>query len=149
MKYILPLLISLCCFSSLSAQEQDPISWKASYKSLSAKEGEIIIEATIGKTWHTYSQRPTDAGPIPTSFTFAPSKSYEVIGATVESDAHEEYVPAFEAKIFVFKDKAEFRQKIRLTGKPGFAVNLKVEYMSCNDMMCRPPKIVPLTVKIQ
>lgn len=149
MKYLLGLLLIISANLALRSQVQNPVSWQARYNSISAKEGELILTATIEKNWHMYSQRPTDAGPIPTSFTFTPSKSYELVGKTEETDAHEEFVPAFEAKIFVFKDRAEFKQKIKLNGKSGFVINVKLEYMSCNDMMCLPPKTIELAVKIQ
>ncbi len=131
------------------AQVQNPVSWQAAYKSISATEGEITILATIENGWHTYSQRPTEAGPIPTLFTFSESKQFKLIGKAEETDAHEEFVKAFDAKIFVFTGKAEFKQKIKITGKPGFVIPFKVEYMSCNDMMCLPPKTIDLSVKVQ
>ena len=124
------------------------MKWNAVYKSISDSEGEIIITAEIEKNWHTYSQRPTDAGPIPTSFKFTESKDFETEGKTEESNAHEEFVKAFDAKIFVFTTKAEFKQKIKVK-KKGANVSFKVEFMSCNDIMCLPPKTVDLTVKAQ
>lgn len=134
---------------ALSWSQNDPVSWKAEYKPTGDKSGEIVITGIIQPGWHTYSQRPTDAGPIPTSFTFTPMKQYRLEGKTEEADAHEEFVPAFEAKIFVFTGKAGFTQKIALTGAKGFVIPVKVEFMSCNDMMCLPPKTVELTVKVQ
>lgn len=148
MKFILFCLFAMTASMGLS-QAQDPVKWTVSYHPVSASEGEIVIHAAIDKGWHTYSQRPTDAGPIPTSFTFTPSKNYDTVGSVTESEAHEEFVPAFDAKIFVFTGKAEFRQKISIKAKPGFPVAVKVEYMTCNDMMCLPPKTAELTVKIQ
>jgi thiol:disulfide interchange protein DsbD len=149
MKKLFLLLLSLFSFKAIEAQEQNPVTWKASYKSISATEGEIIINATIAKNWHTYSQRETTDGPIPTSFKFTPSAQYSLVGKTEESNAHEEYVKAFEAEIFVFTDKAEFKQKVKLTGKTPATINFKVEFMCCNDMMCLPPKTVDLSVKTQ
>jgi cytochrome c biogenesis DsbD-like protein len=146
-------LIALCFFA-LSAfaavsQTQNPVTWTATYKSISATEGEIVINAHIEKGWHTYSQKASTDGPIPTSFVFPVSKQFMVVGKTEESEAHEEFVKAFDAKIFVYTDKAEFRQKIKLTGAAGFPITFKLEYMSCNDMMCLPPKTIDLTVKVQ
>lgn len=135
-------------FSSF-AQDSDPVTWKASYQATSANEGIVVIQANIQNKWHTYSQKPTADGPIPTSFTFTPSPSYTLVGPTEESPAHEEFVPAFGAKIFVYTDKAEFRQKVKLKSNPGFIIKLSLEYMSCNDLMCLPPKIVDLSVKAQ
>jgi len=146
MKKIIVLFIFSICFFKIQAQTQNPVNWMVSYKYISATEGEIVITAIIEKNWHTYSQRHTDAGPIPTSFAFATSKQYLLVGKTEESNAHEEFVKAFEAKIFLFTDKAEFRQKIKLLVKPGFNIPVKVEFMSCNDMMCLPPKTVDLSV---
>lgn len=144
-------IFCLSVFSGLiaGAQTQNPILWAAVYKSVTATEGEIHVTATIEKNWHTYSQRPNEAIPIPTQFTFATSKNYELVGKTEESGAIEEFDKAFDAKIFVFNEKAEFKQKIKLTGKPGFVLPFKVEFICCNDMMCLPPKTVDLSVKVQ
>jgi len=149
MKKLFIVLASFIFTSLIQAQTQNPVTWTAAYKALSATEGEITITANIEKGWHTYSQRPTDAGPIPTSFTFPKSKDYELVGKTEEGNAHEEYVKAFEAKVFVFSGKAEFKQKVKLKSKGGFAILFKVEYMCCNDMMCLPPKTLDLSVKAQ
>ena len=149
MKKILALCFIISSFFSAHSQVQNPVKWMASYKSISATEGEITILAMIDKGWHTYSQRPTEDGPIPTSFSFPESKHYQLVGKTQETDSHEEFVKAFDAKIFVFTDKAEFKQKIKLTGKPGFSIPIKVEFMSCDDKMCLPPKTIDLSVKVQ
>lgn len=146
MKSLIAFFISLFSFAAFA--QNNPVTWQASYKATSKTEGEILITATIEKGWHTYSQKTVADGPIATSFTFTPSKQYSLIGSTEESKPHEEYVKAFEARIAVFSDKAEFKQKIKHTGKAG-TIAVKVEYMCCNDMMCLPPKTVELTVKTQ
>lgn len=130
------------------AQPNDPVTWTAAYRSSGDKAGEIIVTGFIQKGWHTYSQRPTDAGPIPTAIGFAPSINYVLNGKTTETGAFEEFVPAFDAKIFVFHDKAEFRQKISLKTEKPFTVPVTVEYMSCNDKMCLPPKTATLQVQV-
>ncbi len=147
MRNFLLSVFTLFLFSGFS-QQQNPVKWSAVFKSISATEGEIIITAILDNGWHTYSQRPTDAGPIPTSFKFTASKDYDLVGKTEEGNAHEEYVKAFEAKIFVFNGKAEFKQKVTVK-KKGAAISFKVDYMCCNDAMCLPPKTADLTVKAQ
>lgn len=149
MKKIIALCFGLFVFFNSQAQEKVPVSWSASYKAISATEGEIIISATLEKDWHTYSQRPTDAGPIPTSFNFEPGKQFTLIGKTEESDAHEEYVEAFGAKIFLFTSKAQFKQKIKINSKEPFSVAFRIEFMCCNNTMCLPPKQLDLKVKVQ
>lgn len=149
MKKLLTLFAFISSSTFLFSQAPNPVSWTAQYHKISATEGEIVISAAIEKKWHTYSQKPTDDGPIPTSFTFTPAKGIELVGKTEESPAHEEFVPAFGAKIFVYTDKAEFRQKVKTNGKAGALIPIRVEFMSCNDMMCLPPKTVELSVKTQ
>jgi len=148
MKKIILVFALLLSIGTIKSQVQNPVSWQASYKTISATEGEIIITATIEKGWHTYSQKESNAGPIPTSFKFTPSKDFELVGKTEESNAHEEYVKAFEAKIFVFNGKAEFKQKIKVK-KKGALIAIKVDYMCCNDAMCLPPKTIDLNIKAQ
>jgi DsbC/DsbD-like thiol-disulfide interchange protein len=148
MKNVILFLIVILSAGAISSQTQNPVTWQANYKSISATEGEIIIIATIEKGWHTYSQKESSAGPIPTSFKFIPTKDFELLGKTEESQSHEEFVKAFDAKIFVFKDKAEFKQKLK-TKKKGATITIKVDYMCCNDNMCLPPKTIELTIKTQ
>jgi thiol:disulfide interchange protein DsbD len=138
-------------FAAFSAQSQapSPVKWIASYKSISATEGEISITAVIDKGWHIYSQDTTSAGPIPTSFTFPKSKEYSLVGKTEETGAHKIFDKAFEANVSSFSEKGLFRQKIKLNAKPGFTLAFQVEYMCCDDNMCLPPKTVDLSVKVQ
>lgn len=140
---------ALCMASFLQAQApaQDPVSWTAVYKSTGALSGEIHITANIEKGWHTYSQRPTDAGPISTTFSFVPSSQYALEGPAEESNVHEEFDKAFEARLFMFSDKAEFIQKVKLNSKSAFSISFSVEYVACNESMCLPPKTVRLLVK--
>jgi DsbC/DsbD-like thiol-disulfide interchange protein len=145
--FLLPLYLLFISFASFG-QQKNPLTWSATYKSISATEGEIIITALIEKGWHTYSQRPTDAGPISTIISFQASKQFSLVGKTEESNAHEEFDKAFEAMLFTFTDKAEFNQKIKFT-KAGFTIPFKVEAVCCNESMCLPPKTTELSVKIQ
>ncbi len=147
-KKIIFLVILLIFTFSIKSQTQNPVTWQTIYKSISTTEGEIVITATIEKGWHTYSQKESTAGPIPTLFKFTPNKDFELIGKTSESNAHEEYDKAFDAKIFIIAGNAEFKQKIKLK-KKGVVIAIKVDYMCCNDAMCLPPKTVDLSVKAQ
>jgi thiol:disulfide interchange protein DsbD len=148
MKSLLFSLLVTCSYV-LTAQQQDPLSWSAKYEAVNDKEGKIVVTAIIQKGWHTYSQRETDAGPIPTTFSFTPSKNYALKGKAEETGAHEEFDKAFEAKLHVFHDKALFTQRIAVTSSQPFTIPFTVEYMSCNDMMCLPPKTATLQVRVQ
>jgi hypothetical protein len=139
------LFLNLVSFSQIPL---NPVTWKATYTDLPNNEGEITFTATIEKKWHIYSQRPTDAGPIPTSFSVTPSHDYTVLGKVQEENAHEEYVKAFEAKVFVFENQAIFKQKIKRTNKKAFVIKASLEFMTCNDSQCLPPKTVTFDITI-
>lgn len=149
MKYLFLAICGLFSFISFSQNALNPVTWKATYSDKGNNEGEIVITATIEDKWHTYSQRATDAGPIPTSFTITANEAnYTAIGKVEEQEAHEEYVKAFEAKVFVFEHEAVFKQKIKRKNSKPFTVTANVEFMSCNDSQCLPPKIIDLIVQI-
>ena len=132
-------LFSLFTIFGISQNALKPVVWHASYIAKSGTEGEIIFTAVIEKKWHIYSQRPTDAGPIPTSFTIAPSPNYDLIGKVEEEKAHEEFVAAFDAKVFVFSGEAVFKQKIKRKNSKAFTIEALLEFMTCNDAQCLPP----------
>lgn len=145
------LLLFFSLFASLFSfsQAPNPVKWEASYSSINSDEGEIIITAKIDKGWHIYSQNiAPDAGPIPTSFNYTPGTNFELVGKTIEGNAHEVFDKAFDTKLLIFDDKAEFKQKIRLKNSKGFTTIVKLEFMTCNDMQCLPPKTIELLVNI-
>ncbi len=146
MKKLLSILFSIFALTAISQNTLKPVTWNAIYVPISSSEGEIHFMATIEKKWHIYSQRPTDVGPIPTSFSLTPSSEFELIGKVEEGEAHEEYVAAFDAKVFVFSDKAVFKQKVKLKNQKSFAIKASLEFMTCNDIQCLPPTILSFDV---
>ena len=148
MKKLFLVLLSFFTISSFAQNPLKPVTWNAVYVSTSATEGEIHFIATIEKKWHIYSQRPTDVGPIPTSFTVNPGADFDLIGKVEEGEAHEEYVAAFEAKVFVFSEKAVFKQKIKLKNQKSFTIKTSLEFMTCNDVQCLPPTVLEFSVLV-
>ena len=148
MKNLFLFLLSIITFAGFAQTPLKPVTWNATYVSTSATEGEIYFTATIEKNWHIYSQRPTDVGPIPTSFTVTPSADIELVGNVEEEQAHEEYVAAFAAKVFVFSEKAVFKQKIKLKNQKSFTIKTALEFMTCNDVQCLPPATIDFQVLV-
>lgn len=146
MKNLFLILLSLFTMSGFAQNPLKPVIWNVVYVPTSATEGEIQYTATIEKKWHIYSQRPTDVGPIPTSFTVNTSADFDLIGKVEEEEAHEEYVAAFDAKVFVFSEKAVFKQKIKLKNQKSFTIKTSLEFMTCNDIQCLPPTILEFSV---
>jgi len=148
MKCLLSVLFLCLASVGFSQNTLKPVTWSATYVEKSATEGEIVFTATIQKKWHIYSQRPTDVGPIPTSFTVTPNVNVNLVGKVEEEAAHEEFVPAFDAKVFVFSDQAEFRQKLIRKSNAAFTVSTALEFMTCNDLQCLPPSTLQFVVAI-
>ena len=138
------LLIAL----NVRAQIYDPVTWDFSYEKSGNAEFELIFTATIEKGSHIYSMDIPEGGPIPTSFAFDTVPGFTFLGKTYEVTKPEElFDEAFGFKIKSFSNKAEFRQKVT-SGSKGFTVNGVVNYMSCNNTTCSPPKDVEFSVSI-
>ncbi len=89
-----------------------------------------------------------EGGPIPTSFSFNEPSGFSLDGKTFEATKPEElFDEAFGFKIKSFSDKAEFRQKVT-SENSSFTVSGVVNFMSCNNTTCSPPKDVEFAVKI-
>jgi thiol:disulfide interchange protein len=146
-KKLLILTFSLLALS-VQAQIYDPVVWGFSYE----KKGDglyvLIFTAAIEEGSHIYSMDVHEGGPIPTSFTFDTISAYSFEGKTYEVTIPEEkFDEAFGFKIKSFSKKAEFRQKIRASSA-SFTVMGSVNFMSCNNATCSPPKDVEFEIII-
>ena len=135
--------VSCCVFLPLFGQEN--IRWNATFD---AKEKVVNFSAKIAEGWHLYSQNsPIEAGPVPASFEFLPSKFYVLLGNTVEPAPILKYEDTFGADVLFFVKEVTFRQKINVLQNG--SLECVVNYMLCNDEMCLPPVdqtfIVPIS----
>ncbi len=89
-----------------------------------------------------------EGGPIATSFTINSPTGFILDGKPYEvTKPREVFDEAFGFKIKSFSDRAEFRQKIT-SQSSSFIVTGLVNYMSCNNTTCSPPKDVEFSIKI-
>lgn len=121
-----------------SSKILEPVKWSTETKKISETEYELIINASIEKNYHLYSQKVPDDGPLPTIFIFETSNNYELIGSTTEEEGHTVYDSIFKAKIKYFDTKATFKQRIKLNNKNSFKIIGEIEFMTCNDSGCVP-----------
>lgn len=145
-------LISLLLISAnaLFSQILDPVDWGFTYNKTAEKEYELIFTANIDDTWHLYSLNLPDGGPIPTSFTINESDHFELIGEVEEiSEAKEIYDPSFDMNVKLFSDEAVFIQKVRLLTDGVVTITGSVEFMSCDDKRCLPPKDEEFIFKLE
>jgi len=139
--------ILLVSFSA-NSQIYDPVTWDFSYEKKGDNSYELVFNAEIEKGSHIYAMDIPEGGPIPTSFTINTPSGFTLDGKTYEVTKPEEaFDEAFGFKIKSFSGKAEFRQKIT-SQSSSFTVTGIVNFMSCNNTTCSPPKDVEFSIKI-
>jgi thiol:disulfide interchange protein len=144
-------LMNIILFLAVALQAQifDPVTWSFGYEKTGDNLYELIFTATIEEGSHIYSIDIPEGGPIPTTFTFDTSDTrWKLDGKFYEvTKPEEKFDEAFGFKIKSFSNTAEFRQKI-ISSAPSFAVSGIVNFMSCNNATCSPPKDVEFTIQI-
>ncbi len=140
------LILFLALLTSLttSAQDATDISkWKVALSNASAKPGEeveLIFSAAIDKNWKLYSSDfKNDIGPLPTEFQFSEGNSYKLLGGITPVQPKKTTDPTWDVAYTYFTEKAEFRQKIKLT-KKDFVVKGTIKGLLCSnvDGVCIP-----------
>ena len=145
------LLIILLLVSAFSfAQTLNPVSWSFTSKKLADNSYEIQMVATIQQGWHLYAQeQPKDAIAIPTSFAFNKNPLVSLEGKVKEIGKLEKYK---DDKLGVaanqYSTKVVFVQKVKLRGKAKTNVTGKLEFQTCNDQRCLPPKTINLSIPL-
>ncbi|MGB8492207.1 MAG: cytochrome c biogenesis protein CcdA, partial [Bacteroidales bacterium] len=129
-------------------QIYDPVTWDFTYEKKGTNQFDLVFVATIEKGWHTYAMEIPAGGPIPTTFSYDTTADYTLVGPTYEVTKPESiFDEAFGFNIKTYSNRAEFRQKIT-SEKKSFTVRGTVNFMSCNNVTCSPPKDVDFVISI-
>lgn len=143
-------LVSVSIFLMFAAFGQHPVSWNFSAKKLDDKTYEVYMTANIQNGWHLYSQiQPEDAIAIPTTFTINKNPLVKLDGKIKEMGTMEKFT---DAKLGLsanqYSRKVEFVQLIKLKGKAKTNFSGNVEFQTCDDKKCLPPKTVNFNVSL-
>jgi thiol:disulfide interchange protein DsbD len=143
-------LLSLFLFGAMTLSAQNPISWAFTSKKLPNGNYEIHMTATIEKGWHLYSQtQPEDAIAIPTTFTITSNPLVEKIGKIKEEGKLEKFHDKeLDLSANQYSTTVNFVQTIKLKGKAKTSFAGSVEYQTCDDKKCLPPKTVNFKVAL-
>ena len=135
---------------SLQAQQQNPVSWAFSSKKVGDKQYELYMTATIQKGWHLYSQtQPEDAIAIPTGFKINNNPLLTLEGKIKEEGKMEKFHDAkLELSANQYSNKVNFVQVVKLKANAKTNVTGMVEFQTCNDEKCLPPKKVNFTIDL-
>jgi hypothetical protein len=150
MKKSIVFLFAVLIAGAASAQKLNPVSWAFSSKKISDNEYEIKMTATIQKGWHLYSQsQPKDAVAQPTSFNFNKNPLLDFSGKVKEVGKLEKYKDkTLGVTSHQYSNEVSFVQRIKLKGKAKTNVTGKLEYQTCDDEQCLPPKTIPISIAL-
>jgi thiol:disulfide interchange protein DsbD len=108
------------------------------------------MKAKMEDEWHIYSQTTPDGGPIATTISFTKNPLVTLKGDVKEVGKMEQHFEKlFGVEVRQFSEKVEFVQTV--TVKPGIKTSIlgSVQYMTCNDEQCMPPKKVSFTIALK
>jgi hypothetical protein len=145
------IFLSLITFLAVSLKAQNPVTWTFSSKKLGDKKFEIHLTATIQSGWHLFSQKqPDDAIAIPTGFTINNNPLLELDGKIKEVGKMEKFHDAkLEVSANQYADKVDFVQVVKLKANVVTNVSGNVEFQTCNDEKCLPPKKINFTIPLK
>jgi hypothetical protein len=151
MKKLISFIAVVIISVAARAQLLNPISWVFSVKKTADKTYEVHLTAAIQAGWHLYSQtQPDDAIAIPTGITFNANPLLTLSGKIRETGAMEKF---HDAKLGIsanqYSDKVDFIQLVKLKAKAKTNISGSVEFQTCDDKKCLPPKTVNFSIAIQ
>ncbi len=121
-------LLLIFLFTSVLGYGQilKPASWTTETSKTNVKVGdelELVFRASIDEKWYMYANDfDPDCGPLLTEIQFTGKTNFELVGNTVAVNPEDKHDEIFDCDVKIFKKKAEFRQRIKVTGSP-----LKIE----------------------
>jgi DsbC/DsbD-like thiol-disulfide interchange protein len=148
MKKAFAIIAALFLTIGAYAQIVTPVKWAYAAKKTGPTEVTVLLKASIDAGWHIYSQNVKEGGPIKTSFAFAKSKDYILVGKTIEPKPITKYEDAFKMNVSYFEKEVVFQQKIKLKSANITAIKGQLEYMTCNNQKCLPPEDVNFTIPV-
>lgn len=144
--YILPLL---CLVLSFNALAQNPIKWTFTAKDAGNCQVDLILTGILEEGWCTYSQfLDSEDGPVATTLNFVEAPNFKLLGkATEGGEIVQMHDVVFNMKLTKFKHKAVLTQRVEVLD-PSKPITGAINYMTCNDEMCLPPKDAEFSFKI-
>ncbi|HEX2536124.1 MAG TPA: protein-disulfide reductase DsbD domain-containing protein [Chitinophagaceae bacterium] len=137
-------------FIGTAAFAQSPVTWTFSSKKTGDNQYEVYLTATIQSGWHLYSQvQPKDAIAIPTAFTFNKNPLLSLDGKVKEIGKLEKYHDkTLDVSANQYSQQVVFVQKVKVKGKARTNVAGKLEFQTCDDKKCLPPKTVNFSIAL-
>ncbi len=132
------------------SQIPDPVSWNFTSKKTGDKTYEVRLTATIQPGWHLYSQvQPEDAIAIPTGIKFNANPLIVLDKKVKEVGKMEKFHDEkLQLSANQYSGKVDFVQVVKLKASAKTNLSGSVEYQTCDDKKCLPPKTVNFSVAV-
>jgi hypothetical protein len=129
----------------------NPVSWSFTSKKVADKTYEIHLTATMQAGWHLYSQvQPEDAIAIPTGFKINSNPLLSLEGKIKELGKMQKFHDAkLEVSANQYADKVDFVQVVKLKASAKTNLTGSVEYQTCDDKKCLPPKTINFSIAVK
>lgn len=132
MKKALFILIAFLSLSTVKAQVLEPVKWTTKTEKISDTEFNLILNGTIDKDWHVYSQFTPNDGPLAMTITFKDSKgNFEIVGKAKESPYKKQFNDVFGVDEYYFENKVTLTQKVKITNPKTSKITLNLDYQVC------------------
>jgi thiol:disulfide interchange protein DsbD len=137
--------------ATFAKAQLNPVGWTFTANKVGDKTYEIHLTATMQPGWHLYSQaQPDDAIAIPTEFKINSNPLLALEGKIKEVGKMEKF---HDAKLDVsanqYAGKVDFVQVVKLKANAKTNLTGSVEYQTCDDKKCLPPKTVNFTIPVK
>jgi thiol:disulfide interchange protein DsbD len=144
--FIIPLVFGSCLLHA-----QSPVSWSFNSKKISEKTYEVHLTANIQSGWHLYSQdQPSDAVALPTNVTINNNPLLKIDGKVKEVGSMEKFQDKnLGISAHQYSNKVDFVQVVKIKSNAKTNVSGSVEFQTCNDKKCLPPKTVNFDIALK
>lgn len=129
----------------------NPVSWNFSVKKVADKTYDVQLNANMESGWHLFSQtQPDNAIGIPTGINFNRNPLISIVGKTKEVGKLIKFKdPKLGVSANQYSDAVSFVQRIKLKTSIKTNISGEVEYQTCDDKKCLPPKKIPFNLAIK
>lgn len=150
MKSTFTILIALFTAIIIRAQN-NPVTWSFNARKTADKTYEVTLTAIIQKGWHLYSQtQPEDAIAIPTEIIFNKNPLLILEGKVKEVGKLEKfYDKTLDVTANQYSNKVDFVQVVKVRGSAKTNVSGTVEFQTCDDEKCLPPKKINFNLTLE
>ena len=141
----------LAAVVTTNAQMPNPVQWIYTAKKIADKTYEVHLTASIQNTWHLYSQtQPEDAINQPTEILFKKNPLI-VLDGNVKEIGKMQLFKDEKLKISAnqYANKVDFVQIVKLKSNTKTNLVGSVEYQTCDDKKCLPPKKIDFTIALK